>query len=68
MPQVFKDMLGSKKVWSALIGVTAVLVGKIGWNVSEDVLWQIATIIATLIGAQGAADWGKAANPTSPAP
>ena len=59
MPKVMLDMLSSKKVWSALIGVAAVLIGKIGWNVSDEGLWQIAAIIATLIGAQGAADWSK---------
>ena len=61
MGEAIKGLLSSKKFWSAIVGVVAVLVGKIGWNVSEDVLWQITAIIATLLGAQGAADWGKAA-------
>ena len=61
MGEAIIGLLSSKKFWSAIVGVVAVLVGKIGWNVSEDVLWQITAIIATLLGAQGAADWGKAA-------
>ena len=59
MPQVLKDLLASKKFWSAVVGILAVLIGKIGWNVSEEVLWQIVAIIGTLLGAQGLADIGK---------
>jgi len=59
MPQVLKDLFASKKFWSAVVGILAVLVGKIGWNVSEEVLWQIVAIIGTLLGAQGLADMGK---------
>ena len=61
MAEAWKGLLASKKFWSGVVGVAAILIGKIGWNVSEDVLWQITAIIATLLGAQGAADWGKAA-------
>ncbi len=59
MPQVLKDLFASKKFWSAVVGILAVLIGKIGWNVSEEVLWQIVAIIGTLLGAQGLADMGK---------
>jgi hypothetical protein len=59
MPQVLKELFASKKFWSAVVGILAVLIGKIGWNVSEEVLWQIVTIIGTLLGAQGLADIGK---------
>jgi len=59
MPQVLKDLFACKKFWSAVVGILAVLVGKIGWNVSEEVLWQIVAIIGTLLGAQGLADMGK---------
>lgn len=67
MPQVLKDLFASKKFWSAVVGILAVLVGRIGWNVSEEVLWQIVTIIGTLLGAQGLQDFAKEKSKTEAA-
>lgn len=61
MGTAIKGLVVSKKFWTGVVGVLTILVARIGWNVSEETLWQVTTVIATLLGAQGAADWGKAA-------
>lgn len=66
MGEAIKGLAASKKFWTTLIGIASILIGKIGWNVSDDVLWQVAILVATLTGAQGMADWGKAAKIPTP--
>lgn len=59
-----KELFGSKKFLTTLTGILAILVGKIGWNVDEETLWMMVTIIAACITGQGMADFGKAKTPT----
>ncbi len=55
-----KELFGSKKFLTTLTGVAAILVGKLGWNVDEETLWMMVTVIAACITGQGMADFGKA--------
>jgi hypothetical protein len=59
MPQVLKDLFASKKFLGLLVGVLGVLVGKIGWEISDDTLWQLVALVASFITGQGIADFGK---------
>lgn len=59
-----KELFGSKKFLTALAGIIGILVGKIGWNVDEETLWMVVTVIAACITGQGMSDFGKAKTPT----
>ena len=59
MPQVIKDILGSKKALAALAGFIVAAVGRIGLDLDAEAVTQIlAPIIAYILG-QGIADLSK---------
>lgn len=59
MIDTIKALLTSKKFIATMVGVVAVLVSKIGWDVPEETLWQVVALIASFTGSQGLADWAK---------
>ena len=59
MMDTIKALLTSKKFITTMIGVFTVLIGKIGWDVPAETLWQVVALIAGFTGSQGLADWAK---------
>lgn len=54
----FKGLFSSKKFWTAILG-GAVTAGMANAGVSADIQHWVMGLVATLIGAQGLADFGK---------
>jgi uncharacterized membrane protein len=61
MSQALLDLIKSKKFWTAVVGIVAVLTARLGLHVDDATQAEIVGIIVTLIGAQGLADHGKEA-------
>lgn len=59
MPKVLNDLFSSQKFLAMLVGVLGVLVGKIGWDISDATLWQVVTLVASFITGKGLADFAK---------
>lgn len=59
MIEAWKDLLGSKKFWTAILAVLTLLGAKKGLDVDQQTFWAIAGIYISLLGAQGLTDHGK---------
>lgn len=57
--EAVKGLFGSKKFLTTLTGIIAVLVAKIGWNLDEEIIWQIVCLVSACVTGQGLADLGK---------
>lgn len=57
-----KRLAGSMKAWTLVLGLLTTLGAKYGFNVDPTTFWVIVGGFATLLGAQGATDWGKSAS------
>ena len=67
MIDAWKDLLSSKKFWTAILAVVTLVAAKKGVEVDQTTFWAIAGIFVSLIGAQGLTDHGKGALPTATA-
>jgi len=59
--QKLRELLGSKKVISAIVAVVTVIAAKYGFRVDTETIIGLITLFGILIGAQGATDFGKEA-------
>lgn len=55
------DVLSSKKAMAAITGILLILSKSLGLPITEEMLYQILTMIGTYIVGQGVADIGKSA-------
>jgi len=56
-----KRLAGSMKAWTMLLGLITAVAAHYGFNVDPTTFWVIVGGFATLLGAQGATDWGSKA-------
>jgi len=59
MLEAWKDLLSSKKFWTAILAVVTLVAGKKGLAIDEPTFWAVAGVFISLIGAQGLTDHGK---------
>lgn len=60
MLKVFKDLLGSKKFWTAVVG-SAVVAGLEFAGAPKELIYVVGTLFGLTVGGQGLADFGKEA-------
>jgi hypothetical protein len=61
MPQVLRDLIGSKKFLAALGAGIVYIAGRFGLHVDPDALDRLFAALLVYVGAQGIADQGKSA-------
>jgi hypothetical protein len=47
------------KFWTLILGLISAIAAKKGFSMDPEIYWTIVGAFGVLIGAQGAADWGK---------
>ena len=57
--EAMKALLTSKKFLTTIAGVIIVLSAKIGWQIDDEVIWQVVVLIGACVTGQGMADMGK---------
>ena len=58
---LLRDVLSSKKAMAAITGILLIISKSLGLPITEEMLYQILTMIGTYIVGQGVADIGKPA-------
>lgn len=61
MKKTLAELFSSKKFIVAVAAVVAYVISRAGFDVSQDEAEKVLLFVGVLIGAQGAADFGKAA-------
>lgn len=61
MKRAFVRLIESSKFWTAIVGVVVALGAKYGLDLDKELVASIVGLFAILVGAQGAADQGRAA-------
>jgi len=59
--ELIKSLFGSKKFIAMISGIIFTLIGKIGFDIPEETITQIVSLVAAYLVAQGASDLGKGA-------
>jgi hypothetical protein len=61
MKTALAGLLGSKKFLTAITGIVVAIAAKKGFDLDSELVAAILGVFAILVGAQGAADFGKEA-------